>query len=76
MALFGKKYNSALVRDTDSATRESEILALEGTREQINREIEELLFSYRKLTGKKKATRGAKKIGSTVKDYSYWHEFL
>lgn len=76
MALFGKKYNSALVRDVDSASREAEILSLEGTREEINREIEALLVSYRKLTGKKKAVKGAKKIGKSVKDYSYWHEFL
>ncbi len=76
MAVFGKKYNSALVRDVDSASREAQILALEGTREQINCEIEELLASYRKITGQKKATRGAKKIGKSVKDYSYWHEFL
>ena len=73
---IGRKYNSALVRDIDSASRDAEILSLEGTREEINREIEELLASYRKLTGKKKATRGAKKIGKSKKDYSYWHEFL
>lgn len=73
---MAKKYSSAPVRDIDSASRDAEILSLEGTREQINREIEELLVSYRKLTGNKKATKGAKKIGKSIKDYGYWHDFL
>ena len=38
-------------------------------------EIETLLREYKKLTGKGKAVRGAKKIGKSKKDYSYWHKF-
>lgn len=75
MAFMKEKYNTALVRDLKTSDRETEILALEETRDEINREIEALLLAYRKLTGKKKATKGAKKIGKSKKDYSYWHEY-
>ena len=75
MAILKSKYNTALVRDLASTERENEILALEETRDEINREIEELLVAYSKLTGNKKATKGAVKIGKSKKDYSYWHKY-
>ena len=75
MGFIKGKYNTALVRDLKSSDRETEIIALEETRDEINREIEALLVTYRKLTGKKKATKGAKKIGKSKKDYSYWQKY-
>ena len=74
MSIFKNSYNSAMVTDLDSAEREMEILELEAAREDINSEIEALLLSYRKLTGNRKATKGARKIGRSKKDYSYWHK--
>ena len=59
----------------DTKTREAQILELESAREDINREIESLLASYKKLTGNFRATKGAKKIGKSKKDYSYWHKY-
>jgi len=58
-----------------NTSRDAEILELENAREDINREIEAVLASYKKLTGNRKATKGAKKIGKSKKDYSYWHKF-
>lgn len=66
--------NDEMITNLDSYARESEILELESAREEINREIESLLISYKKLTGNGKAIRGAKKIGKSKKDYSYWHK--
>ena len=57
------------------SSREAEILELENAREDINREIESVLVAYKKLTHNAKATKGAKRIGKTKKDYSYWHKF-
>ena len=69
------KYNTTPVRNLDGIQRDAEILELENTREAINAEIEYLLVEYKKLSGNRKAVRGAKKIGRTKKDYSYWHKF-
>lgn len=74
--MFRSRFNTTLVRDLDSSDRAAEIMSLEDSREEINREIEELLVEYRKLTGRRYATKGAKKIGKTKKDYSYWHKFF
>lgn len=63
-----------MITDLDSYARDNEILELEAAREEINIEIESLLISYKKLTGNGKAIRGAKKIGKSKKDYSYWHK--
>ena len=62
------------VSGISSAKRLAEIKRLELEREEINREIEKLLKEYKKLTGDKRAVSGAKKIGSTEKDYSFWHK--
>lgn len=75
MGLFRSKYNTTLVQNLNTSARESEIFELEAAREDMNREIESLLVSYKKLTGRRKATKGAKKIGKSKKDYSYWHKF-
>ena len=69
------KYNTTPVRNLDGIQRDAEILELENTREAINAEIEYLLVEYKKLSGNRKAVRGARKIGRTKKDYSYWHKF-
>ena len=68
-------YNSSWNNNPNGITREAEILELENAREEINREIESVLLSYKKLTHNRKATKGAKKIGKSKKDYSYWHKF-
>lgn len=73
--MYNNRSKNAVVTDLDSAQREMQILELEDAREQINREIEALLVSYKKLTGNRKATKGAKKIGKSKKDYSYWHKY-
>ena len=62
------------VSDISSNKRLLEIKRLELEREEINREIENLLRVYKKLTGDKRAVAGAKKIGTTEKDYSFWHK--
>ena len=69
------KFNTTLVRDLDSSERMTEIMQLEDARDEINAEIEEFLVEYRKLTGRRYATNGAKRIGKSKKDYSYWHKF-
>ena len=73
--MYNNRARNTKVNELDSAQREMQILELEDTREQINREIEALLVSYKKLTGNKKAIKGAKKIGKSKKDYSYWHKY-
>ena len=73
--MYNNRSKNAVVTDLDNAQREMQILELEDAREQINREIEPLLVSYKKLTGNRKATKGAKKIGKSKKDYSYWHKY-
>ena len=76
MAFFKKsKYSTSLVQNLDGVQREAEIFELEQTREVINSEIEYLLNEYKKLTGHRKAVKGAKKIGKSKKDYSYWHKY-
>ena len=69
------KFNTTLVRDLDHSRRMTEIMQLEDARDEINAEIEEFLVEYRKLTGRRYATKGAKRIGKSKKDYSYWHKF-
>ena len=34
------------------------------------------MVAYKKLTGNKKAVKGAKKIGKSPKDYCYWHKYF
>lgn len=68
-------YNRSWNNNPNGINREAEILELENAREEINREIESVLVSYKKLTRNRKATKGAKKIGKSMKDYSYWHKF-
>lgn len=74
MAFFKSKYTTTLASQMSDVRRDSEIMELEIARENINDEIETLLREYKKLTGKRKAVRGAKKIGKSKKDYSYWHK--
>lgn len=73
MAMYRNVHKTTPVRDINTAERDMEILELENAREEINKEIEYLLDSYKKLTKNRKATKGAKKIGKQQKDYSYWH---
>ena len=61
-------------RDALNLSRDNDIALLEKEREELNLEIEKLLVSYKKLTGDKSATKGAKKIGKSKKDYGYWHK--
>ena len=68
-------YMDYSVMNKPATTREAEILELENVREDINREIESVLVAYKKLTRNAKATKGAKRIGKTKKDYTYWHKF-
>lgn len=74
MGLFKNKYTTSLVSEVNDARRATEILQLEQARDDINSEIEALLRSYKKLSGKRRAVHGAKKIGKSKKDYSYWHK--
>ena len=74
MGLFRRKYSTTLVSEVSEIRRATEILHLEQAREEINSEIEALLRTYKKLSGRRKAVRGAKKIGKSKKDYSYWHK--
>ena len=76
MSIFRKKYRTTLASEVNDYRLNSEIMELEIARENINDEIETLLREYKKLTGKRKAVRGAKKIGKSKKDYSYWHKDL
>ena len=75
MAFFKSKYTTTLASQMSDVRRDSEIMELEIARENFNDEIETLLREYKKLTGKGKAVRGAKKIGKSKKDYSYWHKY-
>ena len=73
MGLLSKnKYDTSVLRETNFQERDFEIQKLEIVRENLNREIEDILVSYKKLTGNKKAVKGAKKIGKSKKDYTYW----
>lgn len=71
--MYNNRTDAMMAGGVNNSAREMEILELENAREDINREIEELLVAYKKLTGKRKAVKGAKKIGKSKKDYSYWH---
>ncbi len=70
MSIFKERRESA----TLSLSRDNDIAQLETKREELNKEIERLLVSYKKLTGDKSAVKGAKKIGKAKKDYGYWHK--
>ena len=54
--------------------RRDEILTLELERERICRELEELCREYARAVGSREAVRGARRVGTTPNDYSYWHE--
>lgn len=73
--MYNNRFNTTSVRDLDDSARATEIIELEDAREDINGEIEEVLREYRKLTGRRAATKGAKRIGKSQKDYSFWHKF-
>ena len=75
MALVkNNKYSASVLRDMNFRERDAEIERYEMMRDHMNREIEDLLVEYKKLTGNKKAVKGKKAIGKSKKDYSYWHK--
>lgn len=73
--MYNNRFNTTMVRDLDDSARATEIMELEDARDEINQEIEALLVEYRRLTGRRSATKGAKRIGRSKKDYSFWHKF-
>lgn len=74
MSIFRKKYRTTLASEVNDSRLNGEIYQLETARDNVNADIEELLRAYKKLTGKRKAVRGAKRVGKSKKDYSYWHK--
>ena len=75
MGLFKKnKYNTSVLRETNFRERDAEIEKYELMREYIDREIEDILVEYKRLTGNRNAVKGKKAIGKSKKDYSYWHK--
>ena len=75
MGFFRKRTDETSVDSMGQEMRREEIRRLEKRREELNREIEKLLVRYRRLTGDKQATLGARRIGRMKKDYSYWHKY-
>ena len=69
--MYNNRFNTTMVRDLDDSARATEIMELEDARDEINQEIEALLVEYRRLTGRRSATKGAKRIGRSKKDYSF-----
>ncbi len=74
MGIFFKRKNDDGAYELNLQERTDEIRELEREREEINRNIEKLLVKYRRITGDKRATEGAKRIGKAKKDYSYWQK--
>ena len=74
MAVFYKrKQNDA--KGLPESEREGEIARLEGEREKIDTEIERLLSDYARLTHNHAVKKGARRVGDTPKDMSYWNFF-
>ena len=73
MAFFSRrKYRLDDSATLDSVARESEIRRLEAERDRINADIEKLMIEYTRITGDKKGVRGARRIGKSPKDMSYY----
>lgn len=51
----------------------AEIAELEEERSSINRELEELVREYARLTGDKTLLKKARRVGTSVNDWQYWH---
>ena len=73
--MYNNRFNTTAAIELADSARATEIIQLEDARDEINAEIEAVLREYRNLSGRKAATRGAKKIGKSKKDYAYWHKF-
>ena len=71
MNLFYKQKHSNTDQLSD-AEREDEIARLEAEREGIDTEIERLLSDYARLTRNHTVQKGARRIGASPKDRSFW----
>ena len=72
MGLFSRQsFNST--EHLSDGEREEEISRLEGERERVDAEIERLLSDYSRLTRNRAVKKGARRVGASPKDISYWN---
>ena len=71
MGLFYRRKLNSTDR-LSNAESEDEIERLEEEREGIDTEIERLLSDYARLTRDRTVKKGARRIGTSPKDISYW----
>lgn len=62
------------VGELSSAEREMEIERLERERMKLIFEIDSLVESYCRAIGDGAAMRGARRLGKSPNDWSYWHK--
>ena len=62
------------VSELSAAEREMEIERLERERMKIVFEIDALVKSYCRAIGDGTAMRGARRLGKSPNDWSYWHK--
>lgn len=72
MGAFYRRSKNYAVELSDTE-RDDEIARLEGEREKIDIEIEDLLSSYARLTRNPAVKKGARRVGDSPKDLSYWN---
>ena len=68
---YKQKHNST--EKLSDAERADEIARLEEEREGVDTEIERLLADYARLTRNYTVKRGARRIGDSPKDRSFWN---
>ena len=72
MGFFKRKNKNTPVTALSEEERVSEIRRLESEREENTKEIEKLLLEYARISGDGAVIRGARRVGKSPKDASYW----
>ncbi len=74
--LFGRKRRSEKDTLTNDpiVRREAEIARLEGEREELNSEIEQMLREYSVAIGSREPIKGVRARSTQPNEYSFWHK--
>lgn len=74
--LFGRKRKTEkdVIANDPEIRREEEIARLEGEREELNAEIEQLLREYSVAIGSREPIKGVRARSTQPNEYSFWHK--